>query len=91
MFGKHRFRPQRVISIDRESVTRTLIAGGVGVGLLHADSAAEAQESGEVELLCEAQAAVRVLFAHLAQRAGEPLLRCARSLLHGERWHAVDP
>lgn len=81
LFSKHRFRPKRIISIDRESVTRTLIAGGVGVGLLHADSAAEAQERGEVELLCEAQASLRVLFAHLAQRAGEPLLSTVRSLL----------
>ncbi|QTP57818.1 LysR family transcriptional regulator [Billgrantia antri] len=80
LFDKHRIRPQRVISIDRESVTSTLISGGVGVGLLHADSAAAAQKSGEVELLSEAHS-VRVLFAHLAQRAEEPLLRCACSLL----------
>lgn len=81
LFAKHRFRPKRIIGIDRESVTRTLIAGGVGVGLLHADSAAEAQAQGEVELLCEAQASVRVLFAHLAEPAREPLLSAVRSLL----------
>lgn len=81
LFSKHRFRPKRIISIDRESVTRTLIAGGVGVGLLHAESASEAQARGEVELLGEAQASVRVLFAHLAERARESLLSTVRSLL----------
>ena len=62
------------ISIDRESVTRTLIAGGVGLGLLHADSAEAARASGGVELLCEAQTGVRVLFAQLADRIHDPLL-----------------
>jgi len=74
LFRAQQFRPARIISIDRESVTRTLIAGGVGLGLLHADSAEAARASGEVELLCEAQTGVRVLFAQLADRIHDPLL-----------------
>lgn len=81
LFKLHRIRPKRIISVDRESVTRTLIAGGVGVGLLHADTAKEAEGSGDVVLVCEAQELVRVLFAHLASRAQDPLLSAVSSIV----------
>jgi DNA-binding transcriptional LysR family regulator len=81
LFGTNRIRPKRVISVDREDVTRTLIAGGIGVGLLHADTAKEAEARGEVELLFECQTWVRVLFAHLASRAQDPLLTAATSIM----------
>jgi DNA-binding transcriptional LysR family regulator len=81
LFKIHQIRPKRIISVDREDVTRTLIAGGVGVGLLHADTAKEAQARGEVELLLESQTVVRVLFAHLASRAQDPLVTAATAIL----------
>jgi molybdate transport repressor ModE-like protein len=81
LFAMHQIRPKRIINIDRESVTRTLIAGGVGVGLLHAEAAKEARSSGEAEIVCEAQTGVRVLFAHLAGRAHDPLLCALSSIL----------
>ncbi|MFZ5442219.1 MAG: LysR family transcriptional regulator [Myxococcota bacterium] len=81
LFQRHQVRPRKIIDVDREDVTRTLIAGGLGVGLLHADTARDAEAKGEVELVCEAQARVRVLFAHLASRAQDPLLTAARALL----------
>ena len=84
LFRQHNFRPKRIISIDREDVTRTLIAGGVGVGLLHAGPAKDAQAQGDVELLCEAQKTVRVLFAHLASRAQDPLLSAVSGILREE-------
>lgn len=81
MFKTHQIRPKRIINIDRETVTRTLIAGGIGVGLLHAETAKDAQARGEVELVCEAQKSVRVLFAHLAGRAQDPLLSAVSSIV----------
>lgn len=83
LFEMHRIRPKRIMSVDRESVTRTLIAGGVGVGLLHADTAKDAVARGEVELVCEAPKLARVLFAHLASRARDPLLCAATSIVTG--------
>jgi DNA-binding transcriptional LysR family regulator len=82
LFEKHQIRPKRIINIDRESVTRTLIAGGVGVGLLHEETAAEARANGEAEVVCPAQA-VRVLFAHLRGRAHDPLLCAVSSIVSG--------
>jgi DNA-binding transcriptional LysR family regulator len=81
LFKAHRIRPRRIVSVDRESVTRTLIAGGLGVGLLHAGTAQEAHSRGEVELLFESPAVVRVLFAHLASRARDPIVAVASEIL----------
>lgn len=81
LFRRHQFRPRRTISIDRESVTRMLIASGVGVGLLHSDTAVEARDSGEVDLLFEAQDKVSVMFAHLSARANDPLIDAAVRIL----------
>jgi DNA-binding transcriptional LysR family regulator len=81
LFKLHQIRPRKIINIDRESVTRTLIAGGVGVGLLHAEAANEARAGGEVELVCEAQKSVRVLFAHLTERAQAPLLSAVSAIV----------
>ncbi|KAB2919217.1 MAG: LysR family transcriptional regulator [Hyphomicrobiaceae bacterium] len=80
-FETHNIRPKRIVSVDQESVTRTLIAGGVGVGLLHADSARDAQQAGEAELICEARETVSVLFAHLAGRSRDPVLSAVSSIL----------
>ncbi len=81
LFKLHRFRPKRIISVDREDVTRALVAGGIGVGLLHADTVKTAAAQGEVEALIEAPTLVRVLFAHLASRAQDPVLTAAASIL----------
>jgi DNA-binding transcriptional LysR family regulator len=84
LFKTHQFRPSRIINIDAEGVTRTLIAGGVGVGLLHADTANEAASRGEVELIYESASSVRVLFAWLASRDRDPLIGAARSIVQSE-------
>ena len=81
LFREHRVRPRRIVSVDREELTRTLIASGKGVGLLHAETAHDAQARGEVELLLACEPPVRVLFAHLASRAQDPLLKAATALL----------
>ncbi|MDO8356448.1 MAG: LysR family transcriptional regulator [Nitrospirota bacterium] len=74
LFERNGFRPQKLVSVDQENVTRTLIAGGVGVGLLHAETAREAEAKGEVVLLGGVQQEVRVLFANLCGRAHDPLI-----------------
>ena len=84
LFKLYHIRPKRIISVDREDVTRSLIAGGIGVGLLHAGTAKVAQARGEVELLFESQTSVRVLFAHLTSRAQDPLLNAATSIMRAD-------
>lgn len=81
LFKAHHFRPRRIISVDREELTRTLVAGGIGVGLLHEDTSRVAQAEGEVEVVHECPGWVRVLFAHLATRAHDPLLAAATAII----------
>jgi len=84
LFKTYRFKPRRVVSVDRQDMSRTLIAGGVGVGLLHADTAKAAQGRGEVEIIFETETLVRVYFAHLASRARDPLLVAADSIMQAK-------
>ena len=74
LFRVHGIRPARVIEIDTQEMIRTLVGSGLGVGLLHADAAEEARQAGELDLLCEAAAPVRALFARLASREQDPVL-----------------
>lgn len=83
LFKTHKIRPKRTISVDREDVTRTLIAGGIGVGLLHATTAREAEARREVELVHECPTLVRVLFTHTTERAQDPILSMAASIMRG--------
>lgn len=77
----YQFWPRTTIGIDREKVTRSLIAGGVGIGLLHADTAIQARQGGEVDVICQVRDEVRVMFAFLQSRAQDPLLIAAANLL----------
>lgn len=81
VFEANRIRPRRILSVDREDVTRSLIAGGIGVGLLHEPTAKSARDRGEVELLLETPARARVVFAHLASRADDPLVSAAGAII----------
>ncbi len=81
LFRTHQFRPKKMIVIERETVTRSLIEEGVGIGLLHADSALEAQAKGKIDLVCEAEPNVKILFACLATRATDPVIRTAKNIM----------
>jgi len=85
LFRARQIRPARVIGVDTQPMIRTLVASGLGVGLLHAPAADEARRAGEVELLCAAEAPVRVLFAHLARRKEDPVLSAAASIIRAGR------
>jgi DNA-binding transcriptional LysR family regulator len=81
LFRAHGFRPKRIVSVDRQEVSRTLIAGGLGVGLLHADAAMDAQQKGEIQILLQADTVVRIYFAYLKRREQDPLLELAASII----------
>jgi DNA-binding transcriptional LysR family regulator len=83
LFEKHKLRPSKVINVDREELTRTLVSSGLGVGLLHEASAREAARLGEVEVLENSETKARMLFAQLKRRAAEPVLAAAAELVRG--------
>lgn len=81
IFRDHQIKPQQIVNVGWENVTRTLISGGAGIGLLHTDAAKEAEAKGEVRLLHEAQKSVQVLFATLKQRQLEPLIKATAAMI----------
>jgi DNA-binding transcriptional LysR family regulator len=88
LFHERGFRPQKQVSVDHEKVTRTLIAGGVGIGFLHADTAQEAQAKGEVILLGDVQRYVSVYFGIQSGREQEPVITSALSIINTLVLHA---
>lgn len=84
LFKSNSFKPKRIVSVDRQEVARTLIVGGIGVGLLHEDTVREVLRRGEVEILLEAKTIVRVYFAYLRSRRLDPVLEAAASILRAK-------
>ncbi|HAA58493.1 MAG TPA: LysR family transcriptional regulator [Myxococcales bacterium] len=82
LFRLHQIAPSQVIRVDREGVTRELVAAGVGVGILHSYTAMDAASRGELVLLCEIhQETISTFFAQLATRRDDPLLSVVRASL----------
>ncbi|WP_409995804.1 hypothetical protein [Halomonas sp. DP8Y7-1] len=77
-----------MIEVEREELIRTLIAKGVGVGLLHGDAAHAALTAGEVGRIAPTGLSLRQVFALLHRRASEPLLHAARDSLRPASTHA---
>ncbi len=75
LFQARGFRPAKVISVDQEAVTRSLIAGGVGLGFLHRETAEEAQAKGEVILLPQVKQTLGVYFGYASERQQQPLIK----------------
>jgi len=74
IFHEHGFRPAKIVNVDHEGVTCTLVAGGVGVGLLHQESAFEAQRRGEIILLGGPQDEVPLQFIYPTAHTSDPVL-----------------
>ncbi|MEQ9509757.1 MAG: LysR family transcriptional regulator [Alloalcanivorax xenomutans] len=87
LFRQHGIRPPRIIRVDKESMTRDLVAAGAGLGLVHDDGTEEVPRQGGVTVLCEAGPPVRLVFAHRADRADAPLLNRASALVGGVPLH----
>lgn len=61
-----------------------MIAGGVGIGLPHQETALEAAARSEFVVLgAGAQQGVRLVFAHLASRANEAMIVALRAAVEG--------
>ena len=85
LFKTHGLHPDRVISIDSESVTCNLIEAGVGLGMLHDTTAERVKASGKIDILCQVQDRVSVVFGYQADRAGNPLIQAVQGLLQSNK------
>lgn len=81
LFALHGFSPANVLSVDQEHMSRALISSGAGLGLLHSESAMEAQAKAEVRLLGLVEQQSRLCFSCQTSRTQEPPLRVAFELM----------
>ncbi|MFW8634772.1 LysR family transcriptional regulator [Cribrihabitans pelagius] len=81
LLESHGLNPRRIIHVDDEMVTRTLIASGAGVGLVHSGRDAAQTADGGLVLLRELRQSARVLFAHLTCRQQDPVIAAVRAIL----------
>lgn len=81
LFVSKAFYPEKVIQVDQEQMTRALIAGAAGIGLLHADSALDAELKGEVQLLAQTDQQVKLWFSCQPDRMQQPQLKAVIELV----------
>ncbi len=81
LFASHAFYPEKVIKVDQEQMTRSLIAGAAGIGLLHADNALDAELKGEVQLLGRTEQLVKLWFSCQPNRMQQPQLKAVIELV----------
>lgn len=74
LFEEHGFRPSKLISVDREKVTRTLIAGGLGIGLIHQEKGT-AEPDDDLKVICDIPLRLRTMFVCLNTRQNDPLIQ----------------
>ena len=88
----HGIRPERVINVDDETVTRRLIATGVGVGLVHVNAPYDLKSHRDISLVCQVHESARVLFGHLQGRTDDPIISTVRSMkIEGWGWAHSRP
>lgn len=76
-FEERNFPPRRIINVDDEVVARTLIADGVGIGVIHAPLPPDER----IVVLSEVRNSVRIVFGYLAERAEDPVIGVIRQIL----------
>ncbi|WP_104400788.1 LysR family transcriptional regulator [Vibrio penaeicida] len=75
LFERHGFRPKKLIHADREKVTRTLIAGGLGVGLVHDKPQSQSSEqTNDIVILDDISLRIRTLLVCKKSRQTDPVL-----------------
>lgn len=82
LFVRQGFYPEKVTKVDQEQMTRALISSGVGLGLLHTDSALDAQSKGEVRLVAELDHQASLWFSCLHSRAEQQPMQNVLKLMH---------
>lgn len=77
LFKQRGFRPKKLIHADREKVTRTLIAGGLGIGLVHDKPHSQPQSSEQTDdivILDDISLRIRTLLVCKKSRQTDPVL-----------------
>ncbi len=87
LFARHRFKPFKVIEADSETAISSLVAAGVGLGLMRADLAAAAAEEQKIFVHPAGRARTLLRFIVPEGREAEPALRATLDVVR-ELWRS---
>ena len=78
-------RPDRAVVADEDATIKNLVASGIGLGLLTAAEAREAERAGELFIVRKSPVAtIPLYFIYLCRRAEDPLIQailvCVRTV-----------
>lgn len=85
MFARYKVEPMKVVDADQEQTIASLIAAGVGLGLMREDLAFAAQSAGEVFVWREARPTTTLSFIYLRERESDPVIVAMESAI-GKIW-----
>lgn len=85
LFARHRFEPVKVIEADSETAISSLVAAGVGLGLMRADLAAVAATGQKIFVYPAGRARTLLRFVIPEGRETEPALRATLEVVR-ELW-----
>ncbi len=74
LFAKYELEPPKVVDADQEQTIASLVAAGVGLGLMREDLAFAAQSAGEVCVWREARPTTTLSFIYLRERESDPVI-----------------
>ncbi|MCG7625873.1 LysR family transcriptional regulator [Epibacterium sp. Ofav1-8] len=80
LMEQHDIQPKRVINVDDETVTRTLVASGAGVGLVHVNAEEGFPKPEDVTLLHEVRKTARIMSGFLSSRINDPAIDAVNAL-----------
>lgn len=81
LFRKHRFEPAKVIEADSEVVIASLVTAGVGLGLMRADLAREAQSNGAVLVVDKGRPRTFLELLYHSSRERDPAVQAVVSVV----------
>lgn len=89
LFREHSFEPVKVIEADSEAMIGSLVAAGVGLGLMREDLAMDAETSGAVLVLDKGRPRTFMQLLYHSAREGDPGIRALLGVMK-EVWPRDD-
>ena len=90
LFEERGSAPTTLIEADNEAVIRSLVASGLGIGLVREDLAQDDATSGELAVWPDARLATTLQFIHPSGRTAEPEMRALVGII-GNVWRDPRP
>jgi DNA-binding transcriptional LysR family regulator len=88
LFRPHGVEPAATVEANNDLLLRTLIAEGIGLGLVREDHALQGERDGVYVLAPIGQAHTRLLFVHPIARADDPVIHALTDSVRAQWPHA---